>query len=210
MPSPPPRVSIPRTSALDLVLVTSRLQLRPLAETDVDDLWPTVSDPTFPQHMTWAPHKDKDETLAFIRAMTTALADGVSVTWAIVHEGRAVGTIGFGRIRWDFAATRIDRAEMGYWLARELHGKGLATEAARAVVQFGFDELGLHKITIGCLPDNAASRRVIEKVGFRFVGRQREDVWKDGRWHDQLRYELTVGDWSDVSTTMPISRPAPP
>jgi len=211
MPSPPPRSRPPQLSALDLEIATERLRLRPFLETDVEDIWPTVSDPTFPVQMSWNAHAERSETLAFIRAQADAIASGAGVTWAIVHDGRAVGAISLLGIRWQVLALRVDRAELGFWLARSLWGQGLVTEAARAVVQFGFDDLGLHKITVGCFPDNAGSRRVIEKIGFRHVGRQREDVWRDGQWHDHLRYELTIGDWSDVSTTMPIaiSRPRP-
>ena len=205
MPSPPPRTRPPRLSELDLEIATERLRLRPFVEADVEDVWPIVSDPTFPVHMSWSAHADRSETRAFIQAQTDAIASDTGVTWALVHDGRAVGAIGLAGIRWQLNALRVDHAELGYWLARPLWGQGLMTEAARAVVQFGFDDLGLHKITVGCLPENPGSQRVIEKTGFRHVGRRREDVWRDGRWSDHLRYELTIGDWSDVSTTMPIA-----
>src|SRR5512135_1749532 len=56
--SPPPRAEIPKLSALPLVIDTARLKLRPVTPADVDDIWPYVSDPTFPRYMTWAAHKD--------------------------------------------------------------------------------------------------------------------------------------------------------
>ena len=83
------------------------------------------------------------------------------------------------------------------------------TEAAHAVVKFGFENIGLHKITVYCFVENAASKRVIEKVGFRHVGRLEEDLWRDGRWHAQHRFELTSQEWPDVHTTMRVSRPRP-
>jgi RimJ/RimL family protein N-acetyltransferase len=64
------------------------------------------------------------------------------------------------------------------------------TEAAGAAVRFGFGPLALHKITTGCVADNAASKRVIEKLGFRSVGTQREHLFRHGRWWDHLEFEL--------------------
>jgi [ribosomal protein S5]-alanine N-acetyltransferase len=83
------------------------------------------------------------------------------------------------------------------------------TEAATAVVRVAFETIGLHKVTTTCFVDNHASRRVIEKVGFRFVGRAEDDLWRDGRWITHLCYELTSPEWPDVHTTMRVSRPRP-
>jgi [ribosomal protein S5]-alanine N-acetyltransferase len=209
MSSPPPRTPIPRLDELDLVIATARLRLRPLEERDLDDLWPLVSDPDLPRMMTWAAHTDRSQTLAFIQSTREALARGAGATWAIEVDGRAAGTIGLGDIRFTHAALRVDRAELGYWIAPALRGAGLVTEAAQAVVRCGFETIGLHKIQVHCFEANAASRRVIEKLGFRMVGRQEDDAWRDGRWWAMLSYELTAPEWGDVSTTMRVKRPAP-
>jgi ribosomal-protein-alanine N-acetyltransferase len=208
MSSPPPRTPIPRLDELDLVLVTARLRLRPLEDRDVDDLWPLVSDPELPRRMSWAAHTDRGQTLAFLQSTRDGLAKGTSATWAIEVDGRASGTIGLDGIRFAVAALRVDRAELGYWIAPALRGAGLVTEAAQAVVRCGFEALGLHKIVVRCVDDNVASRRVIEKLGFRMVGRLEDDVWRDGRWWSMLLYELTAPEWGDVSTTMRVQRPA--
>jgi ribosomal-protein-alanine N-acetyltransferase len=208
--SPPPRTKIPRLAELDLVLVTPRLRLRPIQESDVDDLWPYVSDPALPTMMSWAAHTDRSQTLAFIRQVMAALAGNAGVTWAIEHQGRAMGCVGLDGLRFEQRAWRIDRAELGYWIAPPLWGQGLMTEAAYAAMCCGFQVIGLHKITSGCIDQNAASRRVIEKLGFRPVGRHEDDVWRDGRWWSVLRYELTTSEWIDVSTTMRVQRPPLP
>jgi ribosomal-protein-alanine N-acetyltransferase len=209
MSSPPPRTPIPRLDELDLVIATARLRLRPLEDRDVDDLWPLVSDPDLPRMMIWAAHADRSETRAYIQSTREALTRGAGATWAIEVDGRAAGTVGLGDIRFVHAALRVDRAELGYWIAPALRGAGLVTEAAQAVVRCGFETIGLHKITVHSLEANAASRRVIEKLGFRLVGRQEDDAWRDGRWWAMLSYELTAPEWSDVSTTMRVKRPAP-
>src|SRR3954467_14544774 len=209
MASPPPRTPIPRLAELDLVIATARLRLRPLEDRDVDDLWPLVSDPDLPRMMIWAAHTDRSQTLAFIQSTRDALVQGTGATWAIEVEGRAAGTIGLGDIRFAHAALRVDRAELGYWIAPALRGAGLVTEAAHAVVRCRVESMGLPKLTVHCFEENVASRRVIEKLGFRMVGRQDDDAWRDGRWWAMLSYELTAPEWGDVSTTMRVKRPAP-
>jgi ribosomal-protein-alanine N-acetyltransferase len=208
--SAPPSPNPPKIDQLDLVLVTARLRLRPIAESDVDDLWPYASDPELPRMMSWAAHTDRSQTLEFVREVSKALAGNAGVTWAIEHDGRAVGCVGLDGIQFTLRACRIDRAELGYWIAPPLWGRGLMTEAAHAVVTFGFERVGLHKITVGCIAENIGSRRVIEKLGFRPLGVREDDVWRDGRWWSQLRYELTASEWSDVSTMMRVAkRPEP-
>ncbi len=207
--SAPPRPTIPELSELTLEIETPRLTLRPFTTSDADAIWPYVSDPEFPKSMSWAAHTDRAQTVAWLEQVQEDLAENTGVVWAILHDGKVCGNISLEGIRWQQAAWRVDRAELGYWLAPAQWRKGLMTEAAHHVLLFAFDTLGLHKVTVGCYEQNIGSRRVIEKVGFRHIGRHEDDVWRDGAWHSHLRYELTAGQWSDVSTTMPItiSRP---
>jgi ribosomal-protein-alanine N-acetyltransferase len=202
-----PRPTIPKLARLPLVIETQRLQLRPFTEDDIEAVWPTVSDPEFPKYMSWHAHTDRASVRAFVERITAAIADGTGATWAIVRDGRAVGCIGLDAITWEMRAWRVDRAELGYWLAKAEWNQGLMTEAARAIVRFGFETLGLHKIGVGCLVENEASRRVIERVGFRYVGRLEDDVWRDGRWWSHLRFELTAQEWRDVQTRRGVGRP---
>ena len=201
----------PRTALRNLEdpvdIETVRLLLRPLVEADVDDLWPLVSNPEIPKQMSWAPHQTREDTHEWVLRQAEARARGLGLVWGLEKDHHIVGCIGLGSITWQDRALRCDRAELGYWLAPPLWGQGLVTEAARGVVAFGFDDLGLHKITTQCFADNAASRRVIEKCGFRFVGRREEDVWRDEKWHAHLLYELTITEWSDTTATRRFYRP---
>ncbi len=200
----PPRSAIPRLAELDLVLETPRLRLRRFTEADVDDIWPVVSDPEFPRMMSWAAHADRSETLGFLRAVNRSFEQNTGVVWAIEHAQRVIGSVGLESMAFVRQAWRVDRAELGYWLATEHWNQGLMTEAADAVMRCAFQTIGLHKVTVGCFAENAASRRVIEKLGFRYVGRLEDDVWRDGAWHAHLRYELTAAEWPDAHTTMRI------
>jgi len=73
------------------------------------------------------------------------------------------------------------------------------SEAALAATRWGFETLGLHKITVGHVEGNAASKRIIEKIGFRYLACFEEDAWKDGRWLRHQRYELTAAEWASRS-----------
>lgn len=203
----PPRPAIPQLAELELVLSTPRLRLRVFTEDDVDAIWPVVSNPDFPKMMSWAAHTARSETLGFLRAVHKSYEQNTGVVWAIEHEGRVVGSIALESMVFAMRAWRLDRAELGFWLAPEQWNQGFMTEAAEAVMRCAFQTIGLHKVTVGCISENVASRRVIEKLGFRYIGRLEDDVWRDGKWHSVLRYELTAAEWPDAHTTMRISRP---
>lgn len=185
----------------------ARVLLRPLVESDGDELFPLVSNPELPKLMSWAAHKDRAETDEWILRQMEARARGTSLVWGIVKDAHVVGCISLHDLAWEQVALRVDRAELGYWLAPALWGQGYMTEAVRGVIAFGFDDLGLHKITTMCFAQNAASQRVIEKSGFRQVGRREEDVWRDEQWHAHLLYELTISEYMDTTATRRFHRP---
>ncbi len=205
--SAPPRSQIPTLSELPLELTTKRLTLRPYTLDDVDALWPHVSDPALPRFMSWNTHESKDVTHEYLESCIHGRERGVGVVWAIRHAGEFVGAIGLEGIKFQVAAWRVDRAELGYWTGIPFQRKGYMMEAASEIVRFGFETLGLHKITVGCFEENEASRKIIERLGFRFIGRQEDDVWRDEAWHTHRRYELLASSYSDITTTMPVRRP---
>jgi [ribosomal protein S5]-alanine N-acetyltransferase len=80
---------------------------------------------------------------------------------------------------------------LGYWMGREHAGKGLMTEAVGVIIPFVFDTLGLHRIHAAFLPDNVASRRVLEKNGFKEEGFAEKYLQIDGKWCDHVLFGLT-------------------
>jgi ribosomal-protein-alanine N-acetyltransferase len=189
---------IPRVVELDLAIRTDRLVLRPLLEADADAYFPLVSDPELPREMSWSAHRTRDETVEWLRFLEVATNAGAEVVWAIVHDGTPGGVVGLHALTYAMRALRVDRATLGYWIAPALRGRGLMREAARAAVAFGFTQLGLRKIQVGCFDGNVASQRVIEKLGFRFLGVERDFAFRDGRWRDQRAYELTAPEWRGI------------
>ncbi len=86
-------------------------------------------------------------------------------------------------------------ANLGYWMGEEFAGRGLMTEAVGVMLPFYFDTLGLHRIQAAFLPHNQASRRVLEKNGFREEGYAENYLQIDGRWADHVLFALTRERW---------------
>lgn len=85
-------------------------------------------------------------------------------------------------------------AVLGYWMGAPYAGKGLMSSAVRATVGFAFDTLHLNRLEAACLPRNAASIRLLEKVGFTREGYARKYLCIDGRWQDHILYGLVRDD----------------
>jgi ribosomal-protein-alanine N-acetyltransferase len=85
-------------------------------------------------------------------------------------------------------------AVLGYWMGARHAGKGLMTAAVRAVIGFAFDTIHLNRLEAACLPRNAASIRLLEKVGFTREGYARKYLCIDGRWQDHVLYGLVRDD----------------
>ncbi|NJK43297.1 MAG: GNAT family N-acetyltransferase [Pleurocapsa sp. SU_196_0] len=93
-----------------------------------------------------------------------------------------------------FLEPRHRRAELGYWCATAFRGNGYITEAARAVMRFGFDRLGLHRVQAGYFPRNPASRRILEKIGMRREGLMRGYFVKDDVPEDVMYFAVLKSD----------------
>jgi RimJ/RimL family protein N-acetyltransferase len=110
---------------------------------------------------------------------------------AITLDGQLVGNCGIRR-----KDANDWEADIGYELAPAHWGRGYATEAARAMVRIGFDDLHLHRVSAWCIADNVASARVLEKAGLRLEGRLRQNEFFQDRWWDTLLYAVLSDDWS--------------
>jgi RimJ/RimL family protein N-acetyltransferase len=89
------------------------------------------------------------------------------------------------------------RAELGYWLGRDYRSDGYTTEAARRVVQYGFEEMALHRIYAHGFSSNIASIRVMEKCGLKYEGMWRDDVVKPDGLKDVVTYGLLRREWQN-------------
>jgi RimJ/RimL family protein N-acetyltransferase len=143
-----------------LRIVTERLELSPLTEADAEDVFAYARNANVARMTSWKPHGSVNDALAFIRQIKTT----DQLVWALrLGDGRAIGTI-------DYSHVRPGVGHIDYALAEEHWGKGLMTEAARAVVDWAFHEYpSLAVMRSGCLAENRRSRRVMEKCGMHLV-----------------------------------------
>ena len=103
---------------------------------------------------------------------------------------RLMGGITLGQVRRGIAQA----GTIGYWMAEDHANKGHMTRAVRALVDYGFTRLRLHRIEAACLPNNLASMRLLERNGFRQEGLARSYLRINGQWQDHLLFGLLDGD----------------
>ena len=118
---------------------------------------------------------------------------GTGYGFGIFFEGRFVGEITLSSIQ----RGPLQSAYIGYWIDEAVAGRGLMPEAVVTMMQYAFESLRLHRIEINIIPRNAASRRVVEKLGLRFEGIAERYLEIDGAWEDHARYAITAEEWND-------------
>jgi RimJ/RimL family protein N-acetyltransferase len=112
------------------------------------------------------------------------------------ETGRLIGSCGLRqRPQLDFGHAEPSEGDIGYEVDADLWGRGYASEAAEAMLRFGFDELGLHRVWSFCLAENQASARVLEKLGMRLEGRLVRQERMRGAWWDALVYAILEEEW---------------
>lgn len=136
------------------------------------------------------PYTERDAR-EYVRKATSQRRRGVSLGLTIVRrdDGEVLGGVG---LHW--LEEEVARGEVGYWLGREHRGEGYATEAVNVLLAVGFTRLGLRRIEARVFPRNAASRQVALRCGFRYEGRLRDEVPKDGRWRATLLFARIATD----------------
>ena len=160
-------------------LQTERLILRKMRVGDEEDMYDYARRSEVTRYLLWSPHPDVYYTRDYLRYLATRYATGSFYDWAVVLRsgGRMIGTCGFT----SFDCPN-DAAEIGYVLNPDYRGQGIAPEAVRAVLKFGFERLALHRIEARFIQGNEASLRVMEKVGMRFEGYRREAMMVKGAY----------------------------
>ena len=164
-------------------LVTRRLVLRDYQPGDLEAAHRFTSDPESVRHVTWGPNTWHD-TEMFLDGWLEEQRATPRTGWTLaVTEpgGDTFGSVGIYR-------DGEHHAELGFSIRRDMWNRGFGTEAAGAVLAFGFDELGLRRIWATCRPENVPSRRVLENIGMELEGRLRDHVLIRGTWHDSLLY----------------------
>ncbi len=173
-----------------VTLTTDRLILREFTREDFDSVQIYAGDPEVVKYMPWGPNTGA-ETRRFLEKTIQAqiVKPRTSYEFAIILDEELIGGCGL-----TIHSLSDRHSEIGYCIRRDDWGKGVGTEVAARLIEFGFRELGMHRITAKCDTENIGSYRVMEKNYMQREGFLRDDknirgVWRDSYLYSVLEYE---------------------
>jgi ribosomal-protein-alanine N-acetyltransferase len=183
-------------------LATGRTRLRALALADAPAFHGYAFDPEVARFMPWRAHSSE----LFAKGYLGVITRPQFLNWAVTlpPADQAIGMVFL------HALSREHRkAEIAFNLGKAHWGRGLATEVARAVLQFGFQRLGLNRIEALCMPENVASRKVLVKLGMTFEGRMRQALHRHDGFHDTDLFALLASEFAGSDPGGPPATPPP-
>ena len=168
-------------------LETDRLQLRRVVNDDVNEIFALRSDAETMKYIPRPLAKTKDDALTHIAIIDAKIESNEGINWAITlkNNPKLIGIIGHYQIKPEHF-----RAEIGYMLLPEYHGKGIISEAINEVVNYGFEIMKLHSIEAIIDPENLASEKVLQKNGFVKEAHLKENGYYEGRFLDTVIYSI--------------------
>jgi ribosomal-protein-alanine N-acetyltransferase len=179
-------------------LTTPRLILRQPVAGDAADLFSYLSDPEVQKYDSPnVPMRELAEAVAAIEKARQHFASKRAILWSIAlkDENRNIGWFGFY-----FEEQCTYKTDLGYTVSRPYWRRGIATEAVRALMQFGFETLGLHRINVDTRMDNIASVRLMQTLGFTYEGVRRECVLnEDGSYQSWGLYGMLENEYRLVA-----------
>lgn len=165
--------------------------LRPFVIEDAPRIAEICNDPTIADGTLRVPYPyTQSDAEAWLGMIAQWHNGGQAVVLAMTMKagGLVVGAIGLE------LTPAHHRGELGYWIARTHRGQGLTTEASIAMIEYGFEALGLHRISCGHFPRNAASGRVMQKAGMTYEGVLRGHFCKGDGYEDSVNYGILRTD----------------
>jgi ribosomal-protein-serine acetyltransferase len=175
--------------------INNELELRVLDLPHARDLY-DLTDANRTHLRKWLPWVDEtksvNDTVAFIEANQIQYHANRGFQAGIWYQGRLAGVIGY------HGYSSFHRfISIGYWLAEDYQGKGIMTQACRAMTDYAFRELDMNRVEIRCASENRKSQAVIERLGFKQEGRVRQVEWLYDHYVDLLVYGMLREEWSD-------------
>lgn len=161
------------------VIETERLTLRRMYPSDAEDMFEYAHLEDVTRYLLWSPHPSLAHTREYLYYIGERYRYGDFYDWAVTLKGsgKMIGTCGFAKLD-----PTNNLGEIGYVINPRYKGKGVASEAVAAVIDYGFSTLGLNRIEARYMIDNSASRRVMEKSGMTFEGIYRKAIFVKGRY----------------------------
>lgn len=168
-------------------LETERLILRKMVLNDAEAVFAYASNSEVSRYTLWETHRSIEDSRAFLEFATQKYENGGEPDWGIVYRGNGCLVGACGLVNWE---AEHARAEVGFVLSRDYWGRGLMSEAVRAILRFGFERMNLNRIEARCIAENAASARVMEKAGMVYEGTLRQREYIKGAYRDIKLYAI--------------------
>jgi ribosomal-protein-alanine N-acetyltransferase len=175
-------------------LTTPRLILREFVVADAPALFRIRGDIRVTRLNSGQPMKSMDEARDLISKALKAFEDKRRIDWGIVLKGEPNAGV-IGRVGYNYWLQQDRRASIGYDLAFRYWGNGIMTEAVRAIVAFGFEQMNLHRVEADAAAENFGSIRVLEKVGFKREGLQEDQYFEWDEFHNLVLFALLRRDY---------------
>lgn len=121
-----------------------------------------------------------------IRMLLSQMRDGFGIPFVMEYDGAIVGQLNVSQIAYGSLSSGV----IGYWISRSQAGKSITPLSVALATDYLFQSVGLHRVEICIRPENAASLRVVEKLGFRYEGLRRQYIHIAGRWRDHYSFAL--------------------
>ena len=171
-----------------MLIETPRLQLRTLSEEDIPELVPLIGAREVAATTLRIPHPyEESHARAFLASV--AKDNELRLGIRLRSDGRLCGGIGL------HPEAQHSHAELGYWIGVPYWGNGYATEAAKVVVRYGFEQIKLNRIFAHHFKHNPASGKVLAKIGMKHEGCMRQHVFKWGEFVDLELYSILLEEW---------------
>jgi [ribosomal protein S5]-alanine N-acetyltransferase len=169
-------------------LETERLRIRPYSDSDIAELLPLIGAREVAATTLRIAHPYTEQDARDFLELAKE-PDKLWLAITLRADKLQIGGIG---LRME---PQHKHAELGYWLGPDYWGKGYATEAAREILRYGFEDLRLHRIFATHFKHNPASGRILKKIGMRYEGCQREHLLKWGDFVDSEMYGILRREW---------------
>ncbi|MDY7990927.1 GNAT family protein [Paenibacillus polymyxa] len=170
---------------------TNRLIIRDIGRSDWESIHTYTSLPEVTRYTAWGPNTEED-TKAYIEQVLASQQEqprqDYELAVCLKNNGTLIGGVGIH--------VKDTNAEMGYVLNPDYQGKGYAAEAARAILDFGFSTLAVHRIYATCRPENKASEKVMQQIGMQREGLMREHWYYKGGFHDSYLYSILAEEYN--------------
>ena len=174
---------------------TDRLILRKFTVDDAQAMFENwASDERVTRYLTWCPHESPEATKQLLELWCAAYENPNTYNWVMEYEGTPIGNISVVRL-----SEKCEYAELGYCMGYAYWNKGFMPEAAKAVIDYLFSEIGVNRVGISHAVKNPASGRVAQKCGLTFEGPKREYFkTSTGEFLDISDYGIIRSEWENI------------